>query len=196
MIGDDDNSEFKTAPVIAYIFLFPSKVKKPVNDAQKREIQVFFLEQINELQDACGTIAMIHALGQNREKIGLKEGILSHFLDQSKNLSVHERGLALYNNSQLRALHCSAVADERSSTKQVNVGDTDNHFVCFTTAKSGDDVYIVEIDGRKPFPILHGKLEAGDTFSLVAGQVIRSTYMTDPNVQEFSTIALASLPDQ
>jgi len=156
-------------------------------------VKFFFLEQIDDLQDACGTIAMIHALAQNRVKVGLKEGLLSQYLEQVKGLSIHERGLALFNHQQLRALHCSAVADERAATQQVSVGGTDNHFVCFTTAKSGNDVFIVEIDGRKPFPIFHQKLQDGEIFAEVAGKVIRSNYMNDPTVHEFSTIALASL---
>eukprot|EP01123_Difflugia_compressa_P002726 TRINITY_DN1350_c0_g1_i1.p1 TRINITY_DN1350_c0_g1~~TRINITY_DN1350_c0_g1_i1.p1 ORF type:complete len:229 (-),score=49.08 TRINITY_DN1350_c0_g1_i1:61-657(-) len=196
MIGDGDDSDVRTAPVLAYIFLFPSQVKVKTDLSKNKEESaknVFFLEQIDNLQDACGTIATIHAIAQNKQKVGLADGILKEFLNQVEHLSVRERGEALCNNAKLRTLHCSAVSDARASTKQVSVGSTDNHFVCFTTAQCGSDTYIVELDGRKPFPLFHQKQVDGLDFASAAGALIRTLYMTDPSVNQFSTIALADL---
>uniref|UniRef100_A0A6B2LGV6 Ubiquitin carboxyl-terminal hydrolase n=1 Tax=Arcella intermedia TaxID=1963864 RepID=A0A6B2LGV6_9EUKA len=194
MLGDDI---VVGTDVLSYIFLFPSKAKVVQNFADypwKPQDLPFFLEQVDDLQDACGTVALIHSLGQNRAKIGLEDGtVLGQFLKSVANLSFNERGLALAKNDSIRALHCSAVSDERSATRQVEVGATDNHFVCFTTTKVGGDTWIVELDGRKQYPIFHQVLPEGGSFGAIAGAVIKNTYMKDPSITEFATVALTSI---
>jgi len=192
MCGDDI---YESAPVIAYIFLFPGSAKQAVDASKKKDQHhLLFIDQINDLQDACGTIAMLHSLSNNREKISLDpNGILSKFIDSLKGKSSHECGLALYNDEKLRALHCATVEDVRASTQQVEVGKTSNHFVCFTTAQSGNDFYIVEIDGVKPFPIFHEKISQNEIFAQKASELIKKVYFSDPSITSFSTLALADI---
>jgi len=60
-----------------------------------------------------------------------------------------------------------------------------HHFVSFT--QIDEDMY--EIDGLKPFPLCHGKLQGNILFE--AAKVIRTKYMTDPSILDFSMISLA-----
>ena len=131
VLGLDEELLMMLPPnVLAIILLFPSKARRPADDSKNLvNDSIFFLEQIDDLQDACGTIAMIHALANTKDKIGLKSGILSEFLEKAKGLSVHERGVALLNSAALREQHCSFAA--AGATRAVEVGQTDHHFVCF-----------------------------------------------------------------
>jgi ubiquitin carboxyl-terminal hydrolase L3 len=67
---DDDLLQFIPQPSIAVILLFPSSKKTPVDETKRRDNnQVFFLEQIDALDDACGTIAVIHSIANNLDRL-------------------------------------------------------------------------------------------------------------------------------
>jgi ubiquitin carboxyl-terminal hydrolase L3 len=62
------------------------------------------------------------------------------------------------------------------------------HFVCFVE-KGG---FLIELDGRKPFPINHGPCGEGELLN-AAIQVIKSDFMaTDPGSNLFSAVAYSA----
>jgi len=182
---DEDLLMMLPSPVYSVILLFPSKARKPEDTKKSFDSKdVFFLEQVDELQDACGTIAMVHALANNATTIGLQEGALTKYLQQAKPLGVHERGVALANFQEIKQLHSSFAAV--GATRMLEVGATDHHFVCFT--QIGE--YVIEIDGCKTKPIKHDKIEVD--FVRTAAKIIQREYMSDPTIIDFSMIALAA----
>jgi len=171
-------------PLLAILLLFPSKKKiKQVDESLRGDgkQEIFFLRQVDELDDACGTIAMIHALANNPAT--LKPGLLQEYLNSVRDKNEIDRGLALAHNAQLAALHSQF--SKQGQTKELKEGESSgHHFVCFTSI--GNDIY--ELDGLKPFPLRHKSI--GTNFTNDVAQIILEKYMNDPNVFDFNIMAL------
>jgi ubiquitin carboxyl-terminal hydrolase L3 len=62
------------------------------------------------ISNACGTVAMIHAVANNLDVVGLDDGFLKNFVDATKDLSPEERAKKLegdeviFDQSDLRAI--------------------------------------------------------------------------------------------
>eukprot|EP01102_Stenamoeba_stenopodia_P020649 TRINITY_DN8131_c0_g1_i1.p1 TRINITY_DN8131_c0_g1~~TRINITY_DN8131_c0_g1_i1.p1 ORF type:complete len:264 (+),score=77.09 TRINITY_DN8131_c0_g1_i1:64-792(+) len=201
---DDDLLAMLPSPVIALVLLFPSSQKTPVNPEKQnveKENSIFFLKQVDELDDACGTIAMVHALANNYNKqsnlLADNNALLKEYVEQAKASDPTQRGLSLANNKTIAKLHSSFA--EQGQTQGIPEGvSSKHHFVCFTEV----DGHVFELDGCKPFPINHGTfssiLEGASSpfpFLSSAARVIQREYLKDPTVLDFSIIALAANPD-
>jgi len=169
-------------PVLAILLLFPSKMKiRVVEDSGDGKQEVFFLRQVDELDSACGTIAMIHALTNNPHT--LKPGVLKDFLESVRDQNGLDRGLSLARNAQLSSLHSQF--SQQGQTKELKDGvSSGHHFVCFT--RIGNDIY--ELDGVKSAPIRHTSIVTNFTDDVAA--LIQQRYMNDPNVFDFNIMAL------
>ncbi|KAJ1544393.1 Ubiquitin carboxyl-terminal hydrolase isozyme L3, partial [Cladochytrium tenue] len=156
---DDDALAFVPQPAAAVLLLFPITPEYEVRRAQE-EVRIratgqrvspslYFIKQT--IPNACGTIGLLHSLGNNKDLLGLSDGPLKRILDRSAALSPEERAVILESDADLAAIH-----DETSRTGQSAVpnpeDDVDLHFVAFVAA----DGELYEMDGRKPFPINHG----------------------------------------
>ena len=95
----------------------------------------YYLKQTEGLTNACGTIAMIHALLNNRFApspgilhtacrgvLGLEggEGVLEKFYQSTVECGAEERGTALDSSSGIGGVHNSLVAEGQS--RQVRTG--------------------------------------------------------------------------
>jgi hypothetical protein len=121
---DPDLLSFVPQPVLSLILLFPSRnsdgsrVREKL-DVEKHELadKVFFLKQIEgHLDNACGTIAMIHAILNNKELLGLTDGSspLEKFLEETSGMSYEERGRHLDNFRPVAEVHNSLVEEGQS----------------------------------------------------------------------------------
>ena len=68
------------------------------------------------LSNACGTIAMLHAILNNRELLGIegKECTLGKFYKETKNLNAEDRGKALDDSVDIGSVHNGLVAEGQS----------------------------------------------------------------------------------
>ena len=68
------------------------------------------------MSNACGTIAMLHAILNNRDLLGIegKECTLDKFYTETKNLSAEERGRALDDSADIGSVHNGLVAEGQS----------------------------------------------------------------------------------
>jgi len=176
-------------PLYAIILLFPGKAKVLVDDSKKGDdSNSFFLHQTDSLCDACGTIAMIHAISNNLDKLFLANGPLKTYLNEFRGKSPAERGTGLAGNKELNSVHNSFVENEElNQTRKMEAGTTDHHFVCFTQV--GDEV--VEFDGCKPSPTHHLKLQ-GESFVKATANIIQSLYLDpNPDIIDFVLISFA-----
>ena len=132
---DPDLLSMIPQPVIALILLFPTK---NADGSRAREFtqveaqpsvgdQVYYLRQLEgHLDNACGTIAMIHSLLNNRSILGLEggSGIIEKFYEQSKNMNGEERGKLLDTFKDIVDVHNSLVSEGQSQvveSEKVNV---------------------------------------------------------------------------
>ncbi|KAG0180464.1 Ubiquitin carboxyl-terminal hydrolase isozyme L3 [Apophysomyces sp. BC1021] len=178
-------------PTAAIIFLFPltenyEKFKEEeearlTKHEQNISPDVLFFKQT--ISNACGMIALLHSLANNEEEI-IGPGLLGDIVDKAKSMSPDERAELLEGCAELAAVHREAAYDGQTAPPSLEE-DVDLHFVCFVEV----DQHLYELDGRKPFPINHGK--STDLIESAA-KVMRHYIERDPDQTNYSAIALAS----
>ncbi|KAI1238264.1 hypothetical protein IHE44_0012982 [Lamprotornis superbus] len=127
----------------------PSR-KQQTEKIKDQEIssKVYFLKQT--VSNSCGTIGLIHAVANNKDKLKLEEGsALKKFLDETADLSPEERAKHLANNKAIQEVH-NSVAQEGQCRVEDN--SVNFHFILFVNV----DGHLYELDGRMPFPVNHG----------------------------------------
>eukprot|EP00388_Colpodella_angusta_P023032 GDKJ01058869.1.p1 GENE.GDKJ01058869.1~~GDKJ01058869.1.p1 ORF type:complete len:184 (+),score=12.85 GDKJ01058869.1:55-552(+) len=147
--------------------------------------------------NACGTIGLLHAIGNNVSKGGIeviKDGFITKFIKETKGkgLSPFEIGTHLEQSDELDSLHLTAAVSGQSGLPSEELKKTDPHnkiyhFVAFV-AKDG---YLWELDGRRPYP-RRGAACTGDGMPLLkaAAEAIQWYMQNDPENIQFSLTAL------
>jgi ubiquitin carboxyl-terminal hydrolase L3 len=158
-------------PVVAVILLFPiEKGKGQGEDGAAMDAttksnsgskggeggDVFYIKQ--RIGNACGTIALLHAVANNTDVISLKEGsFLSKFVSECKGMSPNERAEYLEEKADfgLESAHNSAATEPTEAGSQTAITEqdmkTDLHFVCYVE-KNG---VLCELDGRRTCDVVH-----------------------------------------
>ncbi|KAH8413004.1 hypothetical protein KR009_007376 [Drosophila setifemur] len=192
---DEETLEFIPQPVKAFILLFPCSEAYEKHRAEEHErikdekedhpADLFYMRQF--VRNACGTVALIHSLANNKD-VDIESGVLKSFLEKVSPLSPEERGQALGEDKQFTADH-EALAKEG----QTNAPEDDyvlHHFVSLVN-KEGT---LYELDGSKSFPIKHGPTSE-ETFIKDAAKVCREFMARDPTEVRFTVLALTATLD-
>ncbi|ORY97609.1 ubiquitin carboxyl-terminal hydrolase isozyme L3 [Syncephalastrum racemosum] len=175
-------------PVGAIIFLFPL-TENYENFKEEEEAHLTKLEQNvspkimffkQTIANACGMIALLHSLANNEGIVG--PGLFRDIIEESRDMSFDERAELLENNRELATIHERCALEGQTQAPGLNE-DVDLHFITFVEA----DNHLYELDGRKLFPINHGKCT-----DLVEGaaKIMRQYMARDPDQTNFSAIAL------
>ncbi|XP_039254242.1 ubiquitin carboxyl-terminal hydrolase isozyme L3-like [Styela clava] len=193
---DRDSLLYLPQPCCAFILLFPitekyeifcKEEKEKQKDLQNSSVSVYFMKQT--IGNACGTIGLLHSFGNNQYREDfVKEGsILKSLLDASSNLSPEEKGKLLESNEDMCKAHQKSASEgqsrEISADEEVNL-----HFVAIV--RVGTTIY--EFDGRKPFPIDHGKCNEESDFVHCAAGVCLKFMARDPDEARFTIVALCA----
>ncbi|KAI3388185.1 hypothetical protein SNEBB_006231 [Seison nebaliae] len=150
---DEALLEMLPKPIEAIILLYPLEENTVVENDPKNNSKisqnVWFTKQT--VRNACGSVALIHAIANLRNKIPLdKNGVLKKFFDEVDPLSYEERGHRLGKACELASAHASTALGGQSevmeATSKLNL-----HFVTFVEV----DGNIYELDGRLSGPVLH-----------------------------------------
>ncbi|KAG5669270.1 hypothetical protein PVAND_017161 [Polypedilum vanderplanki] len=195
---DPDLLAILPQPVLAFILLFPcsenyynhrhEENEKLKEKPQKIPENLFYMHQF--LRNACGTIALFHAVLNNLEKIQLKDGAMKNFYEKTKNLSPEDKGRILENDQEIIKIHQS-FANE-GQTEVPNAEDKVYfHFIALT--RVGDN--LMELDGTRKIPINHGKT-SDETFMFDAAEICKKFINREKNDCRFTIMALAASCDQ
>jgi ubiquitin carboxyl-terminal hydrolase L3 len=108
---DDELLGLVPQPCVAILLLFPINQKFKKYEEQETERihkegqicsdEVFFIKQT--IGNACGTIGMLHALGNCQEQLTF-DWFLKSFFEKTKNMNSKERGRYLEENEVLQSL--------------------------------------------------------------------------------------------
>ncbi|XP_061735768.1 ubiquitin carboxyl-terminal hydrolase isozyme L3 isoform X1 [Nerophis ophidion] len=181
-------------PVCAVLLLFPvtekyEAYKQEEEDRLKKQLQevspnIFFMRQT--ISNACGTIGLIHAVANNLAHLEFESGSpLKKFVELTCKMNPEERGAFLEKDESIRVTHESSA--QEGQTEAPSLDDKVNlHFIAFVNV--GGQLY--ELDGRKPFPICHGKTSEG-TLLEDAVEVCKTFMARDPQEIHFTIIALS-----
>jgi len=145
--------------------------------------KVWFMKQT--IGNACGTIGVLHSLANNEKILNLQNfSSLQKFLEKTRSMSPQQRASELVSTKEIAEAHTEASSKGQTKTPDLDA-DINLHFVSFVE-KDGD---LYQLDGRKPFPINHGKTSP-DSFLEDACIVITEFMKRDPNELNFSMMAL------
>lgn len=184
-------------PVLALILLFPyndkfnefaqGEAEQIKEKGQTVVDELIFMKQY--VSNACGTIALIHSVANNAERLELKEGVFKALLEEAKSLTPEQRGeLLLKDNSESEAYKLIATHQELAMEGQTEANPHEKvnyHFVALVE-RGG---FLYELDGRKEFPINHGPTTE-DSFLLDGAKVCREFIEKDSENVNFTVMAL------
>eukprot|EP01113_Clastostelium_recurvatum_P041425 TRINITY_DN6576_c0_g1_i2.p1 TRINITY_DN6576_c0_g1~~TRINITY_DN6576_c0_g1_i2.p1 ORF type:complete len:270 (+),score=61.85 TRINITY_DN6576_c0_g1_i2:27-812(+) len=189
---DMDTLAMSPQPVLAVLLVFSVRAMEDyANERQKEEdtkdekedqtgapapdSSVYFMRQI--VGGACGTIALIHCLVNNRDPfLPLQEhSPLHQLLSDSATLDFTQRGAMLRESQGIFQAHQNAAAagQTRKPRARARPKRTGFHFLCFVR---GPDDALYELDGRKPAPVRHGQTSP-DMLLYDAARVIQEEYI-------------------
>ncbi|XP_060519835.1 ubiquitin carboxyl-terminal hydrolase isoform X2 [Cylas formicarius] len=196
---DGDALEWVPKPVLALILLFPYNTKyfefaKQEAEEIKEKGQIivpdlFYMKQY--VSNACGTIALIHSVANNAERVQLQDGDFKKLLENSKNLTPEERGEMLstagVNSDAYKVIKAHQELAKEGQTEADPNEKVVHHFVAFVQ-KGG---YLYELDGRKDFPINHGP-SSEETFLTDAAKVCKKFMERDSEDVNFTIMAITA----
>ncbi|KAJ7944702.1 Ubiquitin carboxyl-terminal hydrolase [Quillaja saponaria] len=130
---DEELLEMVPKPVLAVLFLYPltSKTEEErllqENEKKEHSSRVYFMKQT--VGNACGTIGLLHAVGNITSEIKILEGsFLDRLLKSTASMDPLQRAAFLENDREMEVAH--SVAATGGDTEASDNADT--HFICFT----------------------------------------------------------------
>ncbi|KAG0472831.1 hypothetical protein HPP92_014262 [Vanilla planifolia] len=187
---DEEMLEIVPKPVLAVLFLYPDSAKdeadreelsQSLNCLQELPKHVYFVQQT--VDNACGTIGILHAIGNASSAIKLVEGsFFDRFYKSTANLNPYERAQCFECDGEIEDAH-SVAASAGETEANPNV---EEHYVCFTCVNGK----LYELDGMESQPIFHG-YSSPETLLQDAAQVIRHKIEKIPHSVNFNVIALS-----
>lgn len=197
-------------PCIAVILLFPvsqqlarsEMARARRGSAHAVSPRVFFMRQY--VGNACGTVAAMHALMNNRAQLTVGSGPLHELMgpsdsgdanaddgcDSEQQPAGAER-LGARLSSSAGLMQASETSARLGSTPAPERGvDADYHYICFVQAHDG---CLYELDGTKPTPINHGPIKQG--LLQESARVIREHFVSQMPGGHFNVMALVADPD-
>ncbi|XP_010902670.2 ubiquitin carboxyl-terminal hydrolase isozyme L3 isoform X1 [Esox lucius] len=191
---DPDLLSMVPRPVCAILLLFPvteqyesfrleeeAAIKA---QGQKVSQDVYFMKQT--IGNACGTIGLIHAVANNQHYLEFEsDSPLKRFLAESSKLSPEDKATFLENDESIRVTHESSAQEGQTEAPSID-DKVDLHFIAFVNI--GGDLY--ELDGRKPFPVIHGATSE-ESFLEDATEVCKKFMDRDPGELRFTVVALS-----
>lgn len=195
---DDELLMMVPQPVLAVLLLFP--ITKESEEANKKDdaenppssqaapSSLYFMKQT--IGNACGTIGMLHALGNNTKELPIDAGsFLDTFFSTTIPMTPEERGAYLESPPEgapdIEEAH-KAAGEKGDTAPPAPEEDVDLHFVCFVEREGR----LWELDGRRPGPIDHGPCTA-ETLLQDTARAVKRDFIEKSNSLQFNLIALA-----
>jgi len=195
---DPDLLAMVPQPVLAVLLLFPiSEASEKHRHAQAEEVdkkgqkvseKVWYIKQT--VGNACGTIGLLHAIGNNQNKVQLVEGkFFKNFFGRTATQTPAARAEALEADTEIEVAHQHTAAEAKS---KVDHKINDNlHFNAWVCVDGG----MYELDGRKRFPIYHGPTTQANLLRDACVAIRREFMNRDPTDMRFNMVALARKQD-
>ncbi|KAJ2546994.1 ubiquitinyl hydrolase 1 [Coemansia sp. RSA 1933] len=189
---DDEALDMVPKPVHALVFLFPEvkeindiRHKESLDSASKVSPNVWHMKQT--IGNACGTMAIFHALGNNQKTLPIG-GDLAAFFEKVNGLSPEAKAAELETNSALAEAHKSGAVAGQTKAPAADA-KVMHHYVAYSIVDG--DLY--EHDGGLRTPINHGP--STDVLKDTVRSVKKRIAFFEGNNIEFSLIALSTTED-
>uniref|UniRef100_A0A1I7UMQ7 Ubiquitin carboxyl-terminal hydrolase n=1 Tax=Caenorhabditis tropicalis TaxID=1561998 RepID=A0A1I7UMQ7_9PELO len=185
---DEEMLQFIPTPQLALILCFPSEEARKFLSKQYEEVEkngkkpegVFFMNQSEEIGNACGTFALFHSLANLENRINLGKGKFAKWFEKAKLVKEEERSDLLSGDTELAEAHEETA--EEGETEQTD--HVDYHFITYVN-KNGK---LFEIDSCAPFPRPLGK--TSDSTMIKDASIAIKELMNNVENLNFSAMAL------
>jgi ubiquitin carboxyl-terminal hydrolase L3 len=184
---DPDLAAFVPRPVVAFLLVYPiteaAEAAHAATDVTNLNPpllkDLYFCPQT--ISNACGTMGLLH-VAMNCPELIQADSWLDLQRKTAGPLSLAARSAALETDAELAAVHASFASQGQSEGVDASA-DVDLHFVAFVPKVDSDGkLIVVELDGRRPAPVVHstgtvptpGSL--ADSFEALA-DVVRREYI-------------------
>lgn len=188
-------------PVFAFLLVFPitaaTEEDSKTRAAQSREqaaaigSKIVFMKQY--IPNACGTVGLLHALANNKDKIGPlapdAPNFVKSIVGELTSCSAGELGEMLKDCEGLSTVHEQCATAEGSTAINMNVN---LHFACYVAVGG----YCVELDGRQEGPIIVGPAADNEAFITAAAAAIQAKMNLCPESLEFGITALVEASEE
>jgi ubiquitin carboxyl-terminal hydrolase L3 len=176
--------------IYSFIFLYPcndsssiSNVAQPLSDDK-----IWTIKQIHELDSCCCLIALLHAIGNNLDKVILKPNSpLAEFFDKTKTMTADERALVLLNDTTIHEAHEETA--EEGQTEMLESGKVGYHYIAYIV-RDNNKLYELNGSTKGPQAKFIGEFNEQSFFSRVTGEIKRKVEELDGDIR-FNLIALA-----
>lgn len=140
---------------------------------------LFYMKQ--NIANACGTIALIHAVANSNIELG---GMVKTFLDKCQGKSYQERADLLGEETSFSEAH-ESVANAGITAVEPNVM---HHYIALVEHEGT----VYELDGRKSYPISHGPVSSAG-FTKECARICKEFMARDPEDVRFNIMALTGV---
>ncbi|XP_061883109.1 ubiquitin carboxyl-terminal hydrolase isozyme L1 isoform X1 [Entelurus aequoreus] len=170
----------------ALMLLFPltqqhESFRQQQADKVARGSDAYFLKQTSV--NSCGTIALLHAVGNNQSKMTFEDGsVLKKFLDETAKMSAKDRAEHLNMNKAIHSVH-NEVASQAQCVPEAD--KINFHFIAFVNING----QLLEFDGMMNGPLNHGPTK-DNTLVTDAAKVCRDFVKRGQGELRFSAVAL------
>ncbi|XP_026759043.2 ubiquitin carboxyl-terminal hydrolase-like [Galleria mellonella] len=179
-------------PVISVLLLYPISASSEehkkkeeseiLSKGQEISSNVFYMKQC--LSNVCGTIALVHSVANNLDKIQLADGYLKKFLDEARTLDPDERGILFTKSANIINAHKELAEEGQTNSSPEDL--VNHHFIAFVHK----DGMLYELDGNKAFPINHGPTTAENLLE-DAAKICMEFINRDPDEVRFTVMVLS-----
>ena len=136
--------------------------------------------------NACGTVGILHAVGNATDKVTPAEGsYLDKFMQATRSMAPMEIAEYLEEEDEIEEQHTTAAAEGNTAPPPMEE-NVNTHFICLTAVEGS----LYELDGRKKGPVNHGP-SSPETLLRDACNVIKQFIERDPGEYRFTIVALA-----
>lgn len=183
-------------PIYGIVLLFPiseaSEVERKRTPCATGSDVSYFMHQT--VGNACGTIAVLHALA-NLDKTGTvkcsRESYVARMIQLTNSMTPEERGKWLERDPDIELKHLETESMGQSAAPTDMNVEIDTHFIAFVMGLDGQTVY--ELDGRRTGPVARATCDSQQDFGSRVLHVIKTEYMDrNPSDIRFSLLALSS----
>lgn len=181
-------------PVLAVVLCFPDPPQQDASYPSESEQllfsgekeargQVYFIKQIESLGNACGTVALLHAVGNTSSEISLVENsCLDLFFKSTASMDPYERAVFLEKDNAMARAHSLAATSGVTELSDV----VEEHYICFVAVNGA----LYELDGMKDGPIKHGSSSSTSLLQDVV-PVIKAIMFNIPDSINFNLMVLS-----
>jgi len=177
--------------IYAFVFLYPDNGSLSVSNVDQPLVddKLWTIKQIEELDSCCCLIALLHAIGNNLDKVILKPNSpLAEFFEKTKTMTADERAITLLNDTQIHQAHEETA--EQGQTEMVDGDRVGYHYIAYIQSKS-NKLYELNGSTRGPQAKFIRELNKESFYAHVTREIKEKVDQLDGDIR-FNLIGLAT----